>query len=596
MASPIANVRPWRTLITLAVLMLGLSVWAFWPGQSHVPKLGLDLQGGTQVTLVPKSANGGGDVTAEQLEQSVEIIRQRVDGTGVAEAEVTTQGSGGSSAIIVSVPGENRQGLEEQLAQTALLDFRPVIKEEASAAPVPTPNPDPTVKPTTAPAPKATPRKGQSVGVAPAPTPAAKKATAKKPTTPTAMRPPIQAPTNSAALQQAYAALDCSKPENHQGGTPDKPEEWLVTCSKDGAAKYLLEPAFIRGTQVTDAQAQLPQNGAGGWQVNLTFDSEGANKLAEVSTRLTKLPPPQNQFGIVLDGLVQSSPYFQEPILGGTASINGSFTNQEAKDLANVLKYGALPVNLTVAEVTSVSPTLGADQLKAGLLAGAIGLLLVVIYLLIYYRSLGIVAVASLGVAALITYEVFVILSRTLGLALTLAGVAGAIVAIGITADSFVVYFERIRDDVREGKSLRVACETGWSKARNTLLAADFVSLLAAAILYFISVGNVRGFAFVLGLTTIIDVMIAFMFTRPIVALLARNKWFTRGGKLTGVSPERLGVEPSREVLAARASKGQKKDDKKDDKKGSKKEAEQDAKEDAEELASFDAKPNGDEI
>jgi preprotein translocase subunit SecD len=394
--------------------------------------------------------------------------------------------------------------------------------------------------------------------MAPTPTPSPSAATPD----PTKMRPPIQAPTNSEFLQRAYAALDCSKPENYQGGTPDKPEEWLVTCSKDGSAKYLLEPAFIRGTQVSDAQAQLPQNGAGGWQVNLTFDTEGAKALADVSTRLVPLQPPKNQFGIILDGLVVSSPYFQEPILGGTASINGNFTNQQAKDLANVLKYGALPVNLQIAEITSVSPTLGADQLKAGLIAGALGLLLVVIYLLLYYRALGIVAVVSLMEAALLTYTVFVILGRTVGLALTLAGVAGAIVSIGITADSFVVYFERIRDDVRERKSLRVACETGWSKARNTLLAADFVSFLAAAILYFISIGNVRGFAFTLGLTTIVDVVVAFLFTRPIVALLARSKWFTRGGPLTGVSPERLGVEPSRELVEARAEKARRKQEK----------------------------------
>ncbi|HAM22244.1 MAG TPA: protein translocase subunit SecD [Actinobacteria bacterium] len=549
------KVRPWRSLIFLLVITVGLCVWAFWPGQSHTPRLGLDLQGGTQVTLVPKSVNGGGDVTAEQLEQSVEIIRQRVNGLGVSEAEVTTQGSGGSSAIIVSVPGENRQGLEQQLSQTALLDFRPVVLEESSA---PTPAPEPSVVPTPAPTTTKKAKKGSSARMAPTPTPSPSAATPD----PTKMRPPIQAPTNSEFLQRAYAALDCSKPENYQGGTPDKPEEWLVTCSKDGSAKYLLEPAFIRGTQVSDAQAQLPQNGAGGWQVNLTFDTEGAKALADVSTRLVPLQPPKNQFGIILDGLVVSSPYFQEPILGGTASINGNFTNQQAKDLANVLKYGALPVNLQIAEITSVSPTLGADQLKAGLIAGALGLLLVVIYLLLYYRALGIVAVVSLMEAALLTYTVFVILGRTVGLALTLAGVAGAIVSIGITADSFVVYFERIRDDVRERKSLRVACETGWSKARNTLLAADFVSFLAAAILYFISIGNVRGFAFTLGLTTIVDVVVAFLFTRPIVALLARSKWFTRGGPLTGVSPERLGVEPSRELVEARAEKARRKQEK----------------------------------
>jgi len=563
MAAP-TKIRPWRSLILLLLVTAGLTAWAFWPGQPNTPRLGLDLQGGTQVTLVPKTVDGGEDVTAEQLSQAVEIIRQRVDGVGVAESEVTTQGSGGSSAIVVSVPGENRQGLEQQLAQTALLDFRPVVLQEAS---IPGGIPDPATEPEVAPAPEAspasapkkTPKRGSSVPLEPTPTPVPASDPA-APTDPADVRPPIQSPTNNSFLQQAFQSLDCSIPENYQGGTPDKTDEWLVTCANDGSAKYLLEPAFIKGTQVTDAQAQLPEQGAGGWQVNLTFDTDGAKALADVSTRIVNLPPPQNQFGIVLDGLVQSAPFFQEPILGGTASISGNFTNQEAKDLANVLKYGALPVNLTVAEVTSVSPTLGADQLKAGLLAGGLGLILVAVYLFFYYRVLGLVAISSLLVAALLTYNIFVVLSRTVGLALTLAGVAGAIVAIGITADSFVVYFERIRDDVREGKSLRVACETGWSKARNTLLAADFVSLLAAAILYFISIGNVRGFALVLGLTTIIDVAVAFLFTRPLVAILARNQWFTRGGPLTGVSPERLGVEPSRELLEARAAKAQKKE------------------------------------
>lgn len=554
MAAP-KKIRAGRTLLLLVLMILGLSVWAFWPGQSHVPKLGLDLQGGTQVTLVPKSVDGGEGVSQEQLDQAVGIIRQRIDGVGVAEAEVTTQGSGGSAAIIVSVPGENRQGLEEQLSQTALLDFRPVIQEEATGiAPVPQPEP---AEPAASPTPK--PKKGSSAPFAPTPKPSAKKAE------PEAMHPPIQAPTNSPALQAAYAKLDCSDPANLQGGTPDNPEEWLVTCSRDGSAKYLLQPAFIRGTQITDAQAQLPTQGAGGWQVTLSFNSEGADQLAEASRSLYRKAPPQNQFAIVLDGLVQSAPYFQEPILGGNAQITGNFTNQEAKDLANVLKYGALPVNLTVAEVTSVSPTLGLDQLRAGLIAGALGLALVFLYLLIYYRALGLVAIASLFVAALMTYEILVILSNTLGAALTLAGVAGAIVSIGVTADSFVVYFERIRDDVREGRSLRVACESGWSKARNTLLAADFVAILAAGILYFISIGNVRGFAFMLGLTTIVDVIVAFMFTRPVVALIARNRWFNRGGKLTGLSPERLGVEPNEDVLAARAAKGRKKSTESDD-------------------------------
>jgi preprotein translocase subunit SecD len=533
--------KPWRSLIVLFVVILGLCVWAFWPGQDHSPKLGLDLQGGTQVTLVPKTATTGGDVSKDQLDQAVEIIRQRVNGLGVAEAEVTTQGSGGSSAIVVSVPGQNRQDLVNQLATTALLDFRPVIQEEFSvAAPVTVPNPVASGGAT----PTVAPKKGSSVSAANAAKPAATpspKATAAAAVA-DEMGPPIQAVANDAALQAAFVKIDCAKPKNHQGGAPDDPAKWIVTCRSDGSAKYLLEPAFIRGTQVTDAQAALPQNGAGGWEVNLTFDNAGSQALADVSAKLVKKPSPQNQFAIVLDGLVQSSPYFQSEILGGTATISGNFTQQSAKELANILKYGALPVQLTVAEVTSVSPTLGSDQLQAGLLAGALGLFLVMLYLLVYYRALGLVAIISLAVAALITYTLFVILGRTIGLALTLASIAGAIVAIGITADSFVVYFERIRDEVRDGKSLRVACELGWVRARNTLLAADFVSILAASILYFISIGNVRGFAFVLGVTTIIDVVVAFMFTRPLVALLAQSKWFGRGGSMTGMSPKRLGV------------------------------------------------------
>lgn len=558
-----AKPKPWRYLIVLLVALVGLGVWTFWPGQVSSPRLGLDLQGGTQVILVPKSAQGGGDVTREQLGQAVEIIRQRVNGIGVSEAEVTTQGSGGSSAIVVSVPGSNQEQLTKQLATTALLDFRPV-SEEAGGAPVApddvvppdasVPTPSPSASPSKS---KKSPSKGSSVPLAktPTPTPTVSPAPTAAPT-PTVMIPPIQTTENNSVLQQAYAELDCSKPENHQGGgDPDDPAKWIVTCSKDGTTKYLLQPAFIRGTQVTQASAGLPTQGAGGWQVNLTFDSEGASTLAEVSTKLSAQPPPTNQFAIVLDGLVQSSPYFQEPILGGTAQINGNFTIDSAKTLANVLKYGALPVNLTVAEVTSVSPTLGADQLAAGLLAGGIGLLLVFLYLMFYYRALGFVAVISLFVAAGITYGLFVVMGRTIGLALTLAGVAGAIVAIGITADSFVVYFERIRDEVRDGKTLRVAVESGWVRARNTILAADFVSLLAATVLYFVSIGNVRGFAFVLGLTTLIDIAVAFLFTKPMVTILAKTDWFAAGGRWTGMSPERLGAKRPAAVTAPQKQK-----------------------------------------
>jgi preprotein translocase subunit SecD len=276
--------------------------------------------------------------------------------------------------------------------------------------------------------------------------------------------------------------------------------------------------------------------------VSLTFDSEGARALAEASQELYALPEcspggpsPCNAFAIVLDGVVVSAPRFNEPIIGGQAQIEGDFTAQEAQDLANVLSYGALPVNLEVVEVTSVSPTVGSDQLRAGLIAGAIGAFLIVIFFLIYYRVLGIVAVLSLVLAGGLTYFLFVALGKSVGFTLTLAGVAGAIVSIGITADSFIIYYERIRDALREGKSMRQAAEVGWSATRRTILAADFVTLLAAVVLYIVSVGNVRGFAFTLGLITVVDLLVAFLFTYPLTVLICRSSWMQRTSWLTGL-------------------------------------------------------------
>lgn len=525
--------------------MIGLGVWALWPGQANTPRLGLDLQGGTQVILVPKQADGAGTITDEQLQQTVEIIRQRVNGFGVAEADVAVQGSGNDAAIVVSVPGVNERALAEQLSQTALLDFRPVET-------VVNPGPIDTTATEESPTPKKNKKannndSGSASGNASfeeTPSPSASPEASPTPAAETTgLVPPVEGDSaNDPALQDALINLDCADEANRQGGRPDNPEKWIVTCDREGTAKYLLQPAFIKGTSITNANAELSQGGSG-WVVNLEFDAEGTQALSEVSSKLVNLQSPQNQFGIVLDGLVVSSPYFQSQINDGRAQISGTFTADDAKSLAQVLKFGALPLTLTIASVETVTPTLGADYLKVGLFAGALGLLLVMLYLLFYYRALGMVAIISLVIAAIITYLVFVILGRTVGLALTLAGVAGAIVAIGITADSFIVYFERIRDEIRDGRSLRAACDLGWSRARNTILAADFVSLLGAVILYYLSVGAVRGFAFVLGLTTLIDVAVAFAFTRPMVTLLARNKWFTSGHPMTGIDPRRLGLD-----------------------------------------------------
>jgi preprotein translocase subunit SecD len=541
--------------------LIALVVWTFWPSLTSTPQLGLDLQGGTQVTLLPTAAPGSdGAITDEQLDQAVGIIRQRVDGLGVAESEVTVQGSGDNAAIIVSVPGSVPQDrLVELVGRTAQLAFRQV---EAITNPEaddpnaePTEEPEPSATPTQ---PSPTPTDGStpspSASDEPSPTASASpEASASPSPTPTVEQPelPVQAAANDAEFQDRALRLDCTLPEN-RAGTPDDQALWLATCDRDGFAKYLLQPAFIAGTQVTNATAVLdPQTSK--WSVSLEFDTEGAKKLAEISTDLYDNTPPQNQFAIVLDGVVYSAPSFLEPITGGQASITGEFTIDEANDLANVLKFGSLPISLDVGEITSITPTVGDAYLKAGLLAGAIGLALVAIYLLLYYRALGLVAAASLGVAGVITYCLFVIFGRTLGFTLTLAGVAGAIVAIGITADSFIVYFERLRDEVREGRTLRVAAETGWIRARRTLLAADFVSLLGAVVLYVLSIGSVRGFAFALGLTTVVDVLVAFTFTRPVVALLAGTKFFQSGHPLSGVDPRRLGIPeaPARPTTAA---------------------------------------------
>jgi preprotein translocase subunit SecD len=565
-----AGAKPGRTLAILGLLTLALTVWTFWPGLANTPKLGLDLRGGTQVILTPTSATGGGAVTDEQLKQTVEIIRQRVDGFGVAEAEVTTQGSGSNATIVVSIPGASNEQVIETLSTTAKLDFRPVLAVAAGIA-IPTPTESPSASPsasasgtasaspsasaTASPESSATPTASSNGAVVPNADSASPSASASASpsatgsgtlvtkdgiTTAPGGLPPITSATNDEKFQQYFVDLDCSEEGATKGGPAD-PAQYLITCSTDGAAKYLLDPAAVEGTEIASAQAGLSQGGVGGWEVQLTFTSEGAKQFAEVTAKLATQQPPQNQFAITLDGLVQSAPQVNEAILGGSAVITGSFTAEEAKALANVLKYGSLPVALEVSQVEQLSPTLGADQLRAGIIAGLLGLALVVIYLVIYYRALGLVATASLLIAALWTYCLLVILGRSIGYTLSLAGVAGAIVAIGITADSFVVYFERLRDELRDGRTYRQAGDIGWTRARRTILAADFVSMLAAVVLYVLSVGSVRGFAFTLGLTTIVDVIIAFFFTRPLVQMLLRTKAMTSGAKWTGLSADHIG-------------------------------------------------------
>ncbi len=577
MATPSSASRPGRTIAVLAVLtavVFGL-IWVVAPdnvgketltlGDKYRPRLGLDLEGGTSVILTPRVAKGAsGTITKDALDQAVSIIRNRVDSFGVAESEVTTAGNN----IVISIPGKQDKNILATVQQTAQLRFRPVLAAAAGAAvPQPSATPSPTTAGTATGSPSATgtpsPSPSESSANAVVPRALSRAGSGSATPTPSSTAPaatPTPAPTStapaggdggvSAALQQEFAALDCSNPSRVRqdlrksgGDVPSKP---LVTCSEDGAEKYLLGPAEVLGTDVKSASAGLESNGqgitTGGWEVVLDFTGEGKKKFGDTTRRLSALSDPQNRFGIVLDGLVVSAPALNNgPILGGNAQITGNFTQSEASSLANVLKYGALPLTFDAGEVQEVSATLGGDQLTAGLAAGVIGLGLVLLYSLLYYRGLGLVTVASLLGVAVLTYGLVVLLGWQIGFRLSLAGIAGLIVAIGITADSFVVFFERLRDEVRDGKTLRVAVEAGWLRARRTILAADFVSFLAAVVLYLLSVGSVRGFAFTLGLTTLLDIVIVFMFTKPLLTILARTRFFGQGHRLSGLDPERLG-------------------------------------------------------
>ena len=485
--------RPVRTLVILALILVAMAGLVFIQGATSV-RLGLDLRGGTSVTLQPRIAPGDeGKVTSEAIDQAVSIIRQRVNSLGVAESEVSAQGSGTNRQIVIAVPGDTGRRVVELVGQTAELRFRQVLASTSGF-----------------------------------------------PTTADAAAAPVFGV--SAEINAQFAALDCTKPENLQGTGADAPTDVIVVCDRSGGTKYILAPAEVLGRQISKASAGLDTQAGSAWYVSLTFNNEGTSAFGALTARVTGLAEPTNQVAIVLDGLVVSSPRITEAIPSGDAQITGSFTQLEAKELANVLKYGALPLAFDRGEVQQVSATRGADQLNAGLLAGALGLWLVVIFTLLYYRALGFVTVGSLAIAGLMLYLMFLLMGEWIGFTLSLAGIAGAIVAIGVTADSFIVYFERVRDEMREGRSLRTAVETGWVRARRTILVADFVSLIAAVLLYIFSVGGVRGFAFTLGLTTVIDLIIIFWFTKPVLVLVSRSKFFNSGHANSGFSPKSLGM------------------------------------------------------
>jgi preprotein translocase subunit SecD len=532
------------------------------------PRLAIDLDGGTSVTLTAKAVPGPdgkpGKVTQDAMKQAVGIIRQRVNGFGVSEAQVTTLGS---DNIVVAVPGQ-QSGVAEKVGQTALLRFRPVLESAISTPaggsvpgagpftgggdpnsntipgqqrvlsrallPNASPSPDPSAS--AAPSDKASAKPSDKASAKPS-------AAATKEDSSAATNPALDAV--PADVKAEYARKDCTRADPNAIGDTAGPNEYVVACGREGDPyKYLLGPSEVQGTQVSSADAALPSGASvGAWQIDMNFNGAGSSAFQKVTKRLASLSPPQNELAITLDGVVQSAPTVNEEIGTGQAQITGSFTQKEASDLANVLKYGALPLAFTQSKVDTVSATLGTDQLHGGLIAGGIGLLLVVLYCLFFYRGLGIPALLGLTIAALMSYMMISLLGKGIGYRLSIAGIAGTIVAIGITADSFVVFFERLRDEIRDGRTPRAAVEYGWKRAQRTILTANFVSLLAAGVLYFFSVADVKGFAFTLGMATMIDIVVIFLFSKPVVTLLMRRPYFARGKKWSGVSPESLGVK-----------------------------------------------------
>jgi preprotein translocase subunit SecD len=621
--------HPVRTLVIFAVVIVAMLAGAASLG-SWKPRLGLDLEGGQRITLQAKPS-AGGDINKANLDKAVNIISNRVNGAGVSEAEVSTQGN---DIIVVEIPGKPDENLASRIGETAQLRFRLVAQEIGPAAStVPpsttTPTSPTTTTPTTSPpsgsgtttAPSGSPSSKPPVvkpkpsdsstsepdqpqsqtsdksgkqrklteapraGAAAAPaksgpstteattdattdstTPTSSAGGSTTPTEPTTSGPTTGPPPALVAPQlitiddpyswtanppadwlQRLAAFDCSKPlDPTQPGEFDIPSQPLLACDSDGN-RYLLGPSMLEGTDVSGATAGIPQGGTS-YVVDVTFNGHGAGVFGDVTS---KIAGTGKQLAIVLDGQVVSAPTNEQPILGGQAQIFGSpsnpFTFEEADNLANTLKYGSLPLTFDTLATDNLGPELASNQLQAGILAGIIGLILVIGYCILYYRGLSVVIIASLAIAGVLTYAAVLLLGHAYGFTLTLPGIAGFIVAVGITADSFIVYFERLRDEVREGRTLRTSVETGWVRARTTILAADAISFLAALILYIFAIGVVKGFAFALGLSTLIDVFVVFFWTKPMVTLLSKTKFFGRGHKWSGLDRQHLGMGPLRQ-------------------------------------------------
>ncbi|MEV8515686.1 protein translocase subunit SecD [Dactylosporangium sp. NPDC051484] len=583
MAQPQAPMRPSRQLAVLAAIFIVLAAIVWFGGSGGwrdrlEPKLGLDLIGGTTVTLQAQNLEGNKPPTKAQMETARRIIDQRVNGLGVAEAEVVVEGS---SNIVVSLPGKSDDRLK-QIGQTAELRFRKVLQETKDYGAI-----DPSASPSASPSaptsgsaspaasashsgsasPSATPS-GSSA--APSATPSGSSAAAAASATPSESVAPDIA-TQRAAVQKKLgdtvwaAALaeqapvdvnqDPSKAELYKGFKALTPEEVavlpasmqfdipFVTCDKldhrpvgsirdekqpvvacGQGAKYQLDVAKVLGTDVSKASSGINTQ-SGRWTVNLSFSSAGQNRWTDLTREAYNGGTDNKQVAVVLDNQVVSAPTIQN-VIPGDAEISGTFTKTEAQLLSSQLQYGALPLSFKSQDAQSISATLGSSHLEAGLLAAGIGLLLVVLYSFFYYRLLGAVIMLSLVLSGVLVFMSLIVLGRWIGFTLSLAGFAGFIVSLGVAADSFVIYFERLKDEIREGRSPRSAVPRAWVRARRTIISANTITLLAAAILYFVSIGSVKGFAFALGVATILDLVVVFLFRHPIMTLFARSKAF----------------------------------------------------------------------
>jgi preprotein translocase subunit SecD len=522
-------------IIGVAIAALGATL-----AVGHSPLLGLDLRGGVSVVLQPQ-----GTANSAQLGEAVSIIERRVNGLGVANSQVARQGSD----VVINLPGiKDAQNALKVLGETATLYFRPVICEIPNFVNPTSPSTTtPTTKPTT-PTTKAKALGSSPSGIrlAAATFPAAPAATTTattQPTPATTIVPnssggtpvPIGSPTSLAQAQADCSASNASRLPT----TPvqnDTQNAYVILPSRDGTVRYVLGPSDMTGAGVSNASVQLSQTGQ--YSVLLTFTGSGGTKFDQIASQRYPCyqqnpsnPPACSLEAFELDGVVESAPTIQAASFNGTAVISGSttapFTNSQASNLALVLKYGSLPVRFTPQSVQTVSATIGKDSLRAGLYAGLGGIAIVLLYMILYYRALGLIVLLGLGVGGALLYSIITELSQTSSLALTLSGVTGIIVSIGITVDSYVIYFERLKDEVRAGRSVRQSVERSFARAFRTVLTADFVAFLAALILYLLTVGDVRGFAFMLGLSTVLDVFTAYFFIRPMVILVGRRRTFT---------------------------------------------------------------------